>query len=110
MISSTPTNLQHPRWPTKWVLTEAFDADEQVIMPLVAAAKNVVDPSEANRRLPPEYDHHIYQARHLVENFFTADSSSSAPSQRATTRPPGNFIAASAPHRRNRLAQLKDTP
>jgi transposase len=52
------------------IADKAFDADERVIMPLVAAGKNVVIPPKANRRLPREYDHHIYQARHLIENFF----------------------------------------
>ena len=27
-------------------------------------------PPKANRRLPRDYDQYIYQARHLIENFF----------------------------------------
>ena len=30
----------------------------------------VVIPPKANRRQPRPYDRHLYQARHLIENFF----------------------------------------
>ena len=30
----------------------------------------MVIPSTANRRDKPEYDRHLYKARHLIENFF----------------------------------------
>jgi transposase len=35
-----------------------------------AAGKTVVIPPKANRRLRRDYDHHIYEARHLIGNFF----------------------------------------
>ena len=52
------------------IADKAFDADERVIAPLAAAGKTAVIPPKANRRLPRDYDQYIYQARHLIENFF----------------------------------------
>ena len=49
---------------------KAFDADERVIRPLLAAGKKVVIPSKANRKAPRKLDRHLYAARHLIENFF----------------------------------------
>ena len=34
------------------------------------AGKGVVIPAKSNRKQPREYDRHLYQARHLIENFF----------------------------------------
>ena len=39
-------------------------------MPLAAAGKTVVIPPKANRHLRRDYDHHVYEVRHLIENFF----------------------------------------
>jgi transposase len=52
------------------IADKAFDADERVIKPLAAAGKVAVIPSKANRRQPRKFDHHLYEARHLIENFF----------------------------------------
>jgi transposase len=41
----------------------AFDADERVIKPLLAAGKKVVIPSKANRKAPRKLDRHLYAAR-----------------------------------------------
>jgi transposase len=49
---------------------KAFDADERVIEPLLAAGKTPVIPSKANRKVPRAYDRDLYEARHLIENFF----------------------------------------
>ncbi len=49
---------------------KAFDADERVIEPLLAAGKTPVIPSKANRRVQRPYDRDLYEARHLIENFF----------------------------------------
>lgn len=49
---------------------KAFDADERVIEPLLAAGKSPVIPSKSNRKLPRLLDKEIYKARHLIENFF----------------------------------------
>jgi transposase len=48
----------------------AFDAEKRVIEPLTAAGKTVVIPPKSNRRSPRPYDRDLYQARHVIENFF----------------------------------------
>ena len=52
------------------IADKAFDADERVIQPLEAAGKAAVIPPRANRKSPRSYDRHLYNARHLIENFF----------------------------------------
>ncbi len=52
------------------IADKAFDADDRVIAPLIAAGKAVVIPPKANRRVARAYDKHLYKARHLIENFF----------------------------------------
>jgi transposase len=52
------------------IADKAFDADERVIEPLQQAGKTAVIPSRANRKNPRPYDEHLYEARHLIENFF----------------------------------------
>ena len=52
------------------IADKAFDADERVLVPLAAAGKTSVIPPKANRRFPRDFDRDIYQARHLIENFF----------------------------------------
>ena len=49
---------------------KAFDADERVIEPLLAAGKTPVIPPKSNRKLPRIFDKEMYKARHLMENFF----------------------------------------
>lgn len=49
---------------------KAFDADERVIEPLLAAGKTPVIPPKDNRKIQRPYDKEMYKARHLVENFF----------------------------------------
>jgi len=49
---------------------KGFDADERVLNPLQQAGKTAVIPPKANRKAPREYDKDLYQARHLIENFF----------------------------------------
>jgi len=49
---------------------KAFDADKRVIEPLLAAGKTPVIPPKRNRTRPRDYDRDLYQARHLIENFF----------------------------------------
>ena len=53
------------------IADKAFDADERVIEPLAAAGKSAVIPPKANRRSPRPFNHDLYKARHLIENFFT---------------------------------------
>jgi transposase len=52
------------------IADKAFDADERVRDPLAEAGKAAVIPPRANRKQPAEFDRHLYQARHLIENFF----------------------------------------
>jgi transposase len=49
---------------------KAFDADERLIKPLLAAGKTVVIPPKSNRKTPRPFDKEIYKARHLIENFY----------------------------------------
>jgi transposase len=49
---------------------KAFDADKRVIEPLRAAGITPVIPSMPGRKRPRPYDRHLYEARHLIENFF----------------------------------------
>ena len=49
---------------------KAYDAQERVLDLLEQAGVTSVIPPKANRRQPRPYDKHLYQARHLIENFF----------------------------------------
>ena len=52
------------------IADKAFDADERVIQPLEAAGKIAVIPPKSSRKSPRDYDHELFKARHLIENFF----------------------------------------
>ena len=52
------------------IADKAFDADKRVLEPLAAAGKTAVIPPKANRVTKRDYDRDLYQARHLIENFF----------------------------------------
>jgi transposase len=52
------------------IADKAFDAHERVIEPLQRRGCTVVIPPRSMRQQPREYDRHLYQARHLIENFF----------------------------------------
>jgi len=49
---------------------KAYDADKRVIEPLKAAGKTAVIPPKSNRKALRSYDEDLYEARHLIENFF----------------------------------------
>jgi transposase len=49
---------------------KAYDADERVIEPLKAAGKTAVIPPKRNRKSARKYHKALYEARHLIENFF----------------------------------------
>jgi len=49
---------------------KAFDADQRVIEPLLAAGKTPVIPPKSHRKLPRAFDKEMYKARHLIENFY----------------------------------------
>ena len=48
----------------------AYDAQERVLAVLEQAAVTIVIPPKTNRRQLRPYDTPLYQARHLIENFF----------------------------------------
>ncbi len=75
------------------IADKAFDADKRVIEPLTAVGKSTVIPPKANRRVPRTYDRDLYQARHLIENFFAKIKQfrAIAPRYDKTAR---NFLAA----------------
>jgi len=52
------------------IADKGYDADERVLQPLAQAGKTAVIPPKANRTEQREYDKDLYQARHLIENFF----------------------------------------
>ena len=49
---------------------KAYDAHERVRQKLQSKGCIAVIPSKANRKKSLPYDKHLYQARHLIENFF----------------------------------------
>ena len=49
---------------------KGYDADERVIERLEKEGKTVVIPPKKNRKEQRKYDKYLYQARHLIENFF----------------------------------------
>ena len=60
-----------PEVPADIVIADkADDADERVIRPLEQAGKSFVIPPRSNRKNPRAYDKALYEARHLIENFF----------------------------------------
>ena len=61
--------LPHVAAPTL-IADKAYDADERVIRRLAEAGKRAVIPLRRNRTTRREFDQHLYQARHLIENFF----------------------------------------
>jgi transposase len=49
---------------------KAFDADQRVIEPLLAAGKKLVIPPKSNRKVQRTFDREMYKTRYLMENFF----------------------------------------
>jgi transposase len=49
---------------------KGYDADVRVLEPLARAGKTAVIPPKRRRTNKRLYDKHLYQARHLIENFF----------------------------------------
>jgi transposase len=52
------------------IADKGYDAEKRVLQPLARAGKIAVIPPKANRKLQRAYDKDLYQARHLIENFF----------------------------------------
>lgn len=49
---------------------KAYDAQERVLDLLQKAGVKIVIPPKSNRKKQHQYDKDLYQARHLIENFF----------------------------------------
>jgi transposase len=49
---------------------KGYDADVRVLEPLAQVGKTAVIPPKRHRTNKRFYDKHLYQARHLIENFF----------------------------------------
>ena len=52
------------------IADKGYDAEARVLAPLREAGKGAVIPARRNRKVGREYDRDLYQARHLIENFF----------------------------------------
>jgi transposase len=52
------------------IADKGYDAEQRVLAPLRAAGKTAVILPRANRSDQRAYDRDLYQARHLIENFF----------------------------------------
>ena len=52
------------------IADKGYDADERVLQVPAQAGKTAVIPPRANRQAQRDYDKILYQARHLIENFF----------------------------------------
>jgi len=75
------------------IADKGYDANQRVIEPWQQAGKTVVIPPKRNRKVPREYDRHLYQARHLIENFFCKLKQFRAIATRYD-KTDGNFLAA----------------
>lgn len=52
------------------IADKGYDAQARVVEPLLAQGKGVVIPSRNTNKVTRDYDRYLYQARHLIENFF----------------------------------------
>ena len=52
------------------IADKGYDAEARVLAPLREAGKEAVIPPKRNRTEQREYDRDLYEARHLIENFF----------------------------------------
>ena len=52
------------------IADKGYDAEARVLAPLREGGKEAVIPPKRNRTEQREYDRDLYQARHLIENFF----------------------------------------
>ena len=52
------------------IADKGYDAEARVLAPLRGAGKVAVIPPKRNRKERRDYDRDLYQARHLIENFF----------------------------------------
>ena len=53
-----------------WLADKDYEADVRVIKYIKVLQGNAVIPSKCHRLQPIDFDKELYQARHLIENFF----------------------------------------
>ncbi|WP_427832736.1 IS5 family transposase [Acinetobacter pseudolwoffii] len=53
-----------------WLMDKAYNSRDRVIDPILEAKGQVVMPAKSNSIDQRDYDRNLYQARHLIENFF----------------------------------------
>lgn len=76
------------------IADRGYDAGERVIKPIEDAGAKAIIPPRGNRLTPRHYDKHLYNRRHLIENFF-ARLKNYRPSPHATTNAPQHSLAPS---------------
>jgi transposase len=54
------------------IADKGYDAEARVLAPLREAGQAAVIPPKRNRTEQRDYDRDLYEARHLIENFFCA--------------------------------------
>ncbi len=52
------------------IADRGYDAEARVLAPLRAVGAVAVSPPRRNRTEQRDYDAHLYETRHLIENFF----------------------------------------
>ena len=52
------------------IADKGYDAEARVLAPLREGGQTAVIPPKRNRTEQREYDRDLYEARHLIENFF----------------------------------------
>ena len=54
------------------IADKVFDADHRVFQQLAATGKSAIIPPRRSRLTPRDFDQELSKARHLIENFVTA--------------------------------------
>ena len=53
-----------------WIADRAYDADARIIEPIKSVQGHAIIPPKCHRLQPRDLDKELYEARHLIENFF----------------------------------------
>ncbi len=90
------------------IADKGYDAEARVLAPLRAAGKTAVIPPKRNRTARRAYDRALYEARHLIENFFCAPKQYRAIATRYDKTPATPSPPSSSPPRSS--SSTEDTP